>query len=480
MQSQTLTQTHHQPLSTLKVWLKTRVSSSNAPKPHRIGQNAAAYQRAPSVQTSSPAILQEPENSQSSIAQSQVTQSFSAHTSATPAPSKVTATRTSIGQFGRKSKASAHAAKKFETEEARAQSLIQFHGSAQDALVWAVEKKHQRAIFCLLDHGINDAEPTGFRRCLSLSLQQSNYILLGQLLDTAKRSDRLKDLLRDSDLLRMVAQNDNNNRLDSLLDALDGHGKRLVMFTAVEHAISNIVPRLLTMGTDSNACFYGRSILPRAVSIGYMDNISALLNFAYTNVNALAKARHDQECLRPAIEVAAAAQNITVLEQLLKRGDIDVNLADSQGNVALVAAAKMGADTRALALLLKRGDVDVNKANSQGNTALHVAAKVGSVPVVKLLLENGANPVQKNLKKRQAVQVAGDEGNEAVFNYFRERIGLPPVTAQQNCADGWDVQSSTGVRRLAVRNTLWPDREIRDRRTGEVRIVPPSEPVYWY
>ncbi|KAK3169415.1 hypothetical protein OEA41_008798 [Lepraria neglecta] len=401
-------------------------------------------------------------------------------TSATPAPSKITTTRTLDGQFGSKLKASAHAATKLKTEEKRAQSLIKFHGSAQNALVWAVEKKHQRAIFCLLDHGINDAEPTGFRRCLSFSLQQSNHMLLGRLLDAARRSDRLKELLTDSDLLRMVAQNTNNNHLVSLLEVLDGHGKRLVMPTAVEYAISNIVPTLLTMGTDPNDCFYGRSILPRAVLIGYMDNVSALLNFACTNVNALAKVRHDQDCLKPAIEVAAAAQNIPVLEQLLKRGDIDVNLADSQGNFALVAAAKTGADIRALALLLKHGDIDVNKANSQGNTALHVAAKVGSVPIVKLLLENGANTVQKNLKKQQAVQVAGDEGNEAVFNYFRERIGLPPVTAERDCTDGWYVQSSTGVRRLAVRNTLWPDREVRDRRTGEVRIVTPSEPVYWY
>lgn len=478
MQSQTVTQTLHQPLSRLKAWMKAQVPSSHALKLHRNGKNVAAYQRATSVQTTSAGILQEIENPQSGIAQSQATQSSFAQTSATAAPSRITGT--SDGRYGSNSKASAHGAKKFKTEEKRAQSLIKYHGSAQNALVWAVEKKHQRAISCLLDHGINDAEPAGFRRCLSFSLQQSDHVLLGGLLDAARRSDRLKELLTDSDLLRMVAQNTDNGQLVSLLEGLDGHGKRLVMLTAVEYTISNIVPTLLKIGTDPNDCFYGRSILPRAVLSGYMDNVSALLNFAGTNVNALAKARQNEDCLRPAIEVAAAVQNIPALEQLLKRGDIDVNLADSQGNFAIVAAAKTGTDIRALALLLKHGDIDVNKANSQGNTALHVAAKSGSVRIVKLLLENGANPVRKNLKKKQAIQVAGDEGNEAVFNYFRKSIGLPPVTAEKDNADGWYVQSSTGIRRLVVRNTLWPDREVRDRRTGEVRIVTPSEPVYWY
>lgn len=74
---------------------------------------------------------------------------------------------------------------------------------------------------------------------------------------------------------------------------------------------------------------------------------------------------------------------------LLNQG-ADPNLSDSQGNTPLIEAAKMGSEEQAEWLIGMGAKVD--DANHMGETALIIAVQQRELPLVKLLLDHGADP----------------------------------------------------------------------------------------
>jgi ankyrin repeat protein len=86
------------------------------------------------------------------------------------------------------------------------------------------------------------------------------------------------------------------------------------------------------------------------------------------------------------ILICAVAENrIVIVEQLLRRPEIEINAADDIQNTALHIAAERG-HTRMVELLLKRPEVQINLKNHMGWTSLSKAAFAGNVEVVRRLL----------------------------------------------------------------------------------------------
>ncbi|KAI4159356.1 MAG: hypothetical protein LQ342_006612 [Letrouitia transgressa] len=556
MQSQPQSQTHTQTqtISKLKIWLKAKLPPSGTSRTDGKEQNSAAYRQATNAALHEPAELKNDLTHANRIPTSATQRSVILNPLAQP---KNTTLQASNGRISRSSEATTSKLQKSKKGGLRTQSLIKYHGGAQKALIWAVEKRHQTAVNCLLDHGINDIQHDEYCHCLSLSLQQSNSALFNRLLVAATASEHLPHLLANPKILRLVVENLSIDRLASLLDALDSHGKQRVMCIAVRNTISFVVPTLLTMNVNPNTCNDGSSILPEAVLALNVDNICALLDHASTDVNALGKTLYEEDCLEPAIVAAvasAALDNISTRELLLRYKNIDFNKADSQGNTALHKATRNGWTPHVMLLLRNGADpnktdsggntalhlaanssihnlswlhymrqlidkgadlnktnhqgftalhlaankvsfehpnsldkvkcllemgADIDKADVQGNTSLHAAAKKGSFRLVKLLLKEGANPAKENLKKQKAVDIADEEGHINCSSHIRERMGLPPLQRSRN-PTGWYLENPYADELGACQNVLWPDRIIRDNRRREVRIVPPSQPAYWY
>jgi ankyrin repeat protein len=86
--------------------------------------------------------------------------------------------------------------------------------------------------------------------------------------------------------------------------------------------------------------------------------------------------------------VAAREGKADVVRALLSGHDVNVNIADAQGNTPLIEASRFGHNDVALALVEHGADVKMK--NKEGQTALMLAVKNGHDDVVKVLKEAGA------------------------------------------------------------------------------------------
>jgi len=86
------------------------------------------------------------------------------------------------------------------------------------------------------------------------------------------------------------------------------------------------------------------------------------------------------------ILICAVAENrVTIVEQMLRRREIEINAADDIQNTALHIAAERG-HTRVVELLLQRPEIQINLKNHMGWTPLSKAAFANHIEVVRQLL----------------------------------------------------------------------------------------------
>ncbi|WP_300973275.1 ankyrin repeat domain-containing protein [Sphingomonas sp. LHG3406-1] len=90
-----------------------------------------------------------------------------------------------------------------------------------------------------------------------------------------------------------------------------------------------------------------------------------------------------------AIHVVTGRRDLTWLRYLLAQG-ADANLSNRGGDTALIIAARIGFAEGADALLRRGAQVD--KANRLGETPLIVAVQQRQMPLIRLLVDKGANP----------------------------------------------------------------------------------------
>ncbi len=124
--------------------------------------------------------------------------------------------------------------------------------------------------------------------------------------------------------------------------------------------------------------------------------------------------------------VASFYGQAAAAEQLLSSG-ANANACSHSGETPLLLASK-SRDCDTVSTLLKHG-ADINVRSSSGDlcgfTPLMLAAYMGCVPVVRLLLENGAEPWTMNNEWETALDLAGkgcvnEEASVAVIEMLQE------------------------------------------------------------
>jgi ankyrin repeat protein len=81
----------------------------------------------------------------------------------------------------------------------------------------------------------------------------------------------------------------------------------------------------------------------------------------------------DDDCETTAFLIAAICGQIEMVQELLKREDLDINQSNEYGNTALMYAARRG-HVKIVQILLKQEGININQHNQCGETALVLAA----------------------------------------------------------------------------------------------------------
>jgi len=112
-----------------------------------------------------------------------------------------------------------------------------------------------------------------------------------------------------------------------------------------------------------------------------------------------------------------AKKALECMKHLILQG-ADINKADEDGYTPLIFACRIGSTGIERVKLLVEHGADVNgECNYLGKSyVLHFAADSGSVPLVKYLVEQGANPRNKDHKGRKPVNLAGSKGVRDYLN----------------------------------------------------------------
>jgi len=161
----------------------------------------------------------------------------------------------------------------------------------------------------------------------------------------------------------------------------DGNGSTLLHEVVYDLTSPDKLRELLTRPEIAVDAKQGDGTTPlyRAGLVGNASAFELLLSH-----NADANNRNNDN--RWTILICAVAENhIAIVDQLLRRPEIDVNAADEIQNTALHVAAERNR-TRIVELLLRHPETQVNLKNYMGWTPLSKAAFAGHIQVVRLLL----------------------------------------------------------------------------------------------
>ena len=213
----------------------------------------------------------------------------------------------------------------------------------------------------------------------------------------------------------LVAKGANVNAKDN-----QGH---TVLYYAIEGSNTALVSWLLDRGADVNAWHGRRTLFMEAVDEGNIEIVKLLLDRG-ANVNDATAEGYS------ALMEAADEGNKEMVALLINEG-AQVNAVTKHGHTALTEAVDSGEKEVITYLLDKGAKVEMDNTHP---SPLMEAIENGNIPLMKLLIENGADINKTNENGFTPLMEAVDEGEFGVVKFLVEELGVD-VNAQAK--EGW-------------------------------------------
>ena len=191
------------------------------------------------------------------------------------------------------------------------------------------------------------------------------------------------------------------------INATDEKG-RTGLVLAAQGGHADMVKALIERGADVWCRDHqGDTALIHAARQGKVDAVRAVLG--EWGGRTIDEVGHNK---RSALQVAAAAGHIEVVQVLLIQEEANIDIEDVQGRRALALAAEQNHVEVVKLLLTARTNTEAR--DKDGNTAFTLAAEKGHVEVVKTLLQAGANMEACNEDGNTALTLAAEKGHAEV------------------------------------------------------------------
>ncbi|OGT68893.1 MAG: hypothetical protein A3I12_01080 [Gammaproteobacteria bacterium RIFCSPLOWO2_02_FULL_38_11] len=232
-----------------------------------------------------------------------------------------------------------------------------------------------------------------------------------------------------------------------------------------KHLPFAVLKKIITKD-NANDNFFGINAFHRAVLERTQQFERMELLFQYSiDVNSQNRHPEDPYANTPLL-LMIANEDTTGVGQFIElakkyKQQIDFNIKDLEEKTALIFAAKLR-NMSLLNLLIQEKNVgtniNINLADNEGNTALHYACAYGQTTMVDQLLKAGANPDTQNNKGRTPLDMTTTNAQElgalfksvtvdpkrdemAMLNYMHDQYDQPLITAENGTTHVYDRSS---------------------------------------
>jgi len=207
--------------------------------------------------------------------------------------------------------------------------------------------------------------------------------------------------------------------------------RRQLLAAVVLADADSVFERLLKPKGDSYREWF------EAVRIDDVRRVQSLLARGF-DPNSVEPERFDT-----ALILSVRLKSSKVFSTLLQTPDVNLNARSLNGDTALMIAAYLPDIPRALALIAK--GVEINR---PGWTALHYAAASGSIPIIQRLLDESAFIDAESPNKTTPLMMAARGGHGAVVKLLLEE-GADPALRNEAQMTAADFARAQGFRELA-------------------------------
>jgi ankyrin repeat protein len=207
--------------------------------------------------------------------------------------------------------------------------------------------------------------------------------------------------------------------------------RRQLLAAVVLADADSVFERLLKPKGDSYREWF------EAVRIDDVRRVQALLARGF-DPNSVEPERFDT-----ALILSVRQKSSKVFSTLLQTPDVNLNARSLNGDTALMIAAYLPDIPRALALIAK--GVEINR---PGWTALHYAAASGSIPIIQRLLDESAFIDAESPNKTTPLMMAARGGHGAVVKLLLEE-GADPALRNEAQMTAADFARAQGFKELA-------------------------------